>query len=273
MKTKEERREAVYHAIECLNLEIEQRLEAVRALELIHFGRVSTGEVELIPKPAPAAKKEPRRSPQPSRKKAAKAPAWPEPKKGKRKPSQTTSAKLARAYRAKKKAEAAAAAGSPAPIPATIGAPQPAGKATGAHEALKAKSEAETDKEAAALDRPGNALIDRKARKERAEAARTEPQPAADPQPAAARPTTPPSGNGTLRGLTQRDAIKAVLRNATTLLDSSQLLVRLLNGGFQFKSDNPKAALSVALATYRGELTTETRAGRVFYHPIEGGKE
>lgn len=269
------RRELIYGAMEALYDEILDRERALAALELVYFGAPRT---EPSAQPAAAPEKEPRGSTRKRRKKAAKG-------KTRRKLSQTPAAKLARDYREKKKAEAAAAGSQatpekvqrggskPATIPATLGDPQPAGKATGAHEAMKAKTEAEIDREAAALDRPGNALIDRKARQERKLAARTEPQPAPDPQPAERKPTTLATVNGTLQGLTQRDAIKAVLKNAARPLDSSQLLVRLLNGGFQFKSENPKAALSVALATYRGELTTETRAGRVFYYPIERGEE
>ena len=238
---KSRRRELIYSAMEALYDEILDLESALVALELVYFGKpAAEPSAEL----APAAEKEPRGSAPLKRKGPGKG-------RGRKHLSQTPAAKLARAYREKKKAEA--------------------GQAHSAHEVLKDHSQAGVIEEAAALDRPGNALIDRKERKARKLAARTEPQPAPDPNPDR-KPTVPPVVNGSLTGLPQRDAIKAVLRRASRQLNSAEILDRLTVGGYHFNSENPKGALSVALASMRGELMTERRAGRLWFDPITGGE-
>jgi len=248
---KESRRASIFAAIEALNIEIELNLEAVRALELIYFGRVSTGDVELIPKPAPAAEKKPRGSAPLKRKGPGKG-------RGRKNLSQTPPAKLARAYRAKQKAKADQA---PAAEPAA--APDP-GKAHSAHEALKDHSQAEVEK-AKAHDFPPQ----RKGSERKASQASNSTPAAGNP---GRKPTVPPVTTGSLTGIPQRDAIKAVLRRASRQLNSAEILDRLTVSGYHFNSQNPKGALSVALASMRGELMTERRAGRLYYDPIKGGE-
>lgn len=267
--TKTTRRAAIYAAMEALYDEILDHERALAALELVYFG---TPRKDRSAKPAAEAKKEPRGSAPPKRKGPGKG-------RGRKKLSQTPAAKLARAYREKKKAEAAAAAGSPAAIPAKIGAPQPAaepGEAHSAHQVLKDQSEAGAIRESLAEGRPGNALVDRRHRKPVTPAEQKEHSRRNGGNPGR-KPTLPPVKSGSLTGLTQQDAIRAVLGNAARQLRSDEILARLLAGGFHFKSSNPRSALSVTLSTMRASLNTETRAGRVFYDPIkrapEGGEE
>lgn len=80
-------------------------------------------------------------------------------------------------------------------------------------------------------------------------------------------PERPRNGNGgTLAGLNQREAIKAVLRKAARQLTAEEILDRLTVGGYRFNSQQPGKALSVALATY--QFSHERRAGRNYYNPI-----
>ena len=204
------------------------------------------------PKPR-KTRKSPEKGPRGS---ATRKPKGPGRGKGRKVLSQTKAAKLARAYREKQKAKATA---EKAPA---------AGPTTGAHEALAEQSAADVEAAAKAQSLPPQDPNRRRARQPG-----TKEPGSLHVEPATRKPTTPPNGSGSLAELTQREAIKSILRKATRPLDCADILNALHAGGYKFKSQNPRNALTVALATYRGELTTETRAGRVFYHPMGGDQK
>jgi len=257
---KNTRRAAFYAAMEALYDEILDLESALSALELVYFGKpTGDGKTSVSWRsahfPAPPAEKRPRGSTPPKRKGPGKG-------RGRKNLSQTPAAKLAREYRAKQKAKADQAP--PAAEPE-------AGQATSAHEALKAQSQAEIEK-----DKGGDFPRQRKGSERQASPASADNgTEAGNP---GRKPTVPPVETGSLTGLTQQNAIRAILRRAARQLDSSEILERLRVGGYKFRSDNPRRALSVTLATMGGELMTETRAGRLHYDPIktadlEGGEE
>ena len=115
LKKKQARREAIYQAIEALQIEIQDREHALEALEVVYFGEGSQAREAKAAKVKKTEEKEPRGSTRKARKKGRKGVPW-------------TPERLAK-HQAKKAAATAEKA--------------PAAVAVGAHEALAAKSEAE----------------------------------------------------------------------------------------------------------------------------------
>ena len=139
---------------------------------------------------------------------------------------------------------------------------------SGAHEALAQQSAADVEAAAKAQALPPQDLNRKRSRqpgtKHPGATERTQPDP---------RPTAPRNGTGTLALLTQREALKRVMGQATRPLDSTDILNALLAGGYRFNSNDPRKACSVLLATYGGSYVTERRAGRVWYQPTEKGDQ
>ena len=84
------------------------------------------------------------------------------------------------------------------------------------------------------------------------------------------KPTTPPSTNGSLSMMSQREAILQILGKAPRPLKAGEILSRLQVGGYHSRSENPLAALSVRLSEMR--LSFERRAGKAYYQPISESK-
>ncbi|MDA2938482.1 hypothetical protein MYX75_09500 [Acidobacteria bacterium AH-259-A15] len=70
------------------------------------------------------------------------------------------------------------------------------------------------------------------------------------------------SKNEGIAGLTQRKAIIPVLSEAKESLTSKEILGRLTDSGFKFKSKHPEKALVVTLANLRDELVV-SKDGRI----------
>lgn len=81
------------------------------------------------------------------------------------------------------------------------------------------------------------------------------------------KPTTPPTTNGSLSMMGQKEAILQILEKTPRPLTAVEILDRLKVGGWHSRSENPRAALSVRLAEMR--LSYETRAGLHHYQPIK----
>lgn len=144
MKTKHQRQAALFAAIEALQIEIQDREHALEALEVVYFGESYEGKPEKAAKVKKTEEKEPRGSTRKARKRGGQPTPWtPE-------------------RRAKHEAKKAAAAAEKAPAAARdMNAGElaehikgnPAAVALSAHEALRAKSEAEVQ---AASNGPNN---------------------------------------------------------------------------------------------------------------------
>lgn len=247
-------------AIDRLREEIRERTDLLDRFERVLYGVAMGPDPVTTPE---TVEKEPRGSTPPKEKGPGRG-------KGKRVLSQTPAAKTARAWRAKQKGKGKLydRVNPLAVAKATAEKAPAAGSPTGAHEALAEQSAADVEAAAKAQALPPQDPNRKRARNPGTKAPgateRSQPEP---------RPTTPRNGAGSLAGLNQREALKRVMAQATRPLDSTDIMNALNAGGYHFRSDNPKGALSVALATYGGLFVTERRAGRVWYQPTEKGDQ
>ena len=130
LKKKQARREALYQAIEALQIEIQDREHALEALEVVYFGEGSQAREAKAAKVKKTEEKAPRGSTTRGRKRGGQPTPW------------------TKERRAKHEAKKAAAAAEKAPAAVAEKAhdliqSNPAAVALSAHEALRAKSEAE----------------------------------------------------------------------------------------------------------------------------------
>jgi len=219
MKTKHQRQAALFAAIEALQIEIQDREHALTALEVVYFGEEIKAEAPKAAKVKKTEEKAPRGSTRKGRKRGGQPTPWtPE-------------------RRAKHEAKKAAAAAEKAPAAARdMDAGElaehlksnPAAVALSAHEALKAKSEAEVQ---AASNGPS------------------------------------PNHAGSLSGLKLAPAIRAILGKAARPLTSTEIMDRLKVGGYQHTAAGPLVNSVTGVLSGMG-LQYERRAGRNFYEPI-----
>jgi hypothetical protein len=210
LKAKHQRHAAIFAAIEALQIEIQDREHALTALEVVYFGEGIPVEAPKAAKVKKTEEKGPRGSTTTGRKKARKGRAWTQAQKDK-----------AAATRAATKAKAAHA----------LIESNPAAVALSAHEALRAKSEAEV---MAATNGPNG---------------------------------NPKTAAGSLTPLKLAPAIRAILGRAARPLTSTEIMDRLKVGGYQHTAAGPLVNSVTGVLSGMG-LQYERRAGRNFYEPI-----
>lgn len=254
--------EVYNEAIARMRLDIKERTELLEHFERVMWGGAFDSPKPYQPETAKSPEKEPRQAPQHRLLKPGRG-------KGRKVLSQTPAAKLARAYRQKQKDKAKGRADdSMRHREATAKSEPAAGPTTGAHEALAEQSAADVEAAAKAQALPPQDHNRKRARQPGTKHPGATERSGPDP-----RPTTPRNGAGTLAGLNQKEAITEVLKRATRPLDCNDILSALHVGGYQFKSQNPRNALTVALATYRAQFVTEIRAGKRIFYPIGKGDQ
>lgn len=159
LKKKQARREAIYQAIEALQIEIQDREHALEALEVVYFGEGSQAKEAKAAKVKKTEEKAPRGSTTTGRKKSRKGRAWTPEQKAKAAATRAATKRAGQRFdHMKATAEKAPAAG---PAARDMNAEELAEHRTGAHEALAAKSQAEVQA-ATNGPNPGGTLQDLK---------------------------------------------------------------------------------------------------------------
>ncbi len=154
MKTKHQRQAALFAAIEALQIEIQDREHALAALEVVYFGEEIKAEAPKAAKVKKTEEKGPRGSTTTGRKKKRKGVPWSKERRQRHDDRAHAKAAGGELAATAEKAPAAGRADDSMSHREAV-ASNPAAVALSAHEALKAKSEAEVQ---AASNGPGGSL-------------------------------------------------------------------------------------------------------------------
>lgn len=232
LKLKQERRAAIFAAIQALQIEIQDREHALTALEVVYFGEEIKAEAPKAAKVKKTEEKEPRGSTRKARKRGGQSTPWTQARRDKH--AAKKAAKAAHDLIKSNPAAAALSANEAQRAKDEGPAFNPVRQAVGAHEALAAKSEAEV---MAASN---------------------------GPQPPGGNPKT---ATGSLSALKLAPAIRAILGKAARPLTSTEIMDRLKVGGYQHTAAGPLVNSVTGVLSGMG-LQYERRAGRNFYEPI-----